>query len=363
MAPNRLSRSGRVELTLGLLALAGILAAGAALAVRREAPVEPGLVVNSAELDFGTVWEQPAFRHTFAVTNPTDRSVRVADIQTGCGCTTIEPRSFTVAPGGRQELTAALNLAGRAGNRSVGAFRVELLPLIAHQPPGSRTVWVLKGDVRQNPIELPEPVIDFGDEVVVGAPVPSRTVEVSVPDGSSLTELRAVVSGDVGTARVAPAGPGRWRVDIAPTDGLPRGPFAFAVRVEASAAGAGPFPAKEVRVTGTVRDDVAAWPATVNFGALEIGETGREYVVLASHVGRPFRVTRVEEAAGTTARPAEEQVGDGSRTFVVEQQSVEPGHQVNRVAFHVAFTEPPPGSPSEMVVALETAYYGTASRP
>lgn len=266
MAPGRLSRCGRIELTVGLLALAGIVAAGTALAARRAAPVEPGLVVEPGDLDFGTAWEQPALRHAFAVTNPTDRPVRVAEIKTGCGCTKVEPQAFTVPPDGRQELAVTLDLTGRAGNGRIGSFRVELLPLIAHQPPGGRTTWELAGNVRRNPIELSEPAVDFGDDVIAGEPVPIRTIDVSLADGSPFDDLRAETDVKSGAARIEPAGPGRWRLEVAPAEGLPHGPFEFTVRLTAAGDGTGPFPAQEVRVTGTVRHDIAAWPAAANFG-------------------------------------------------------------------------------------------------
>ena len=135
------SRAGRIELTLGLLVLAAIVGAGIGLTLARNTPVDPGLSIEAGALDFGAVWEQPAYRHSFTVANPTDRPIRVADFQTGCGCTTVEPRSFTVEPGATQTLTATLNLAGYGGK----AFSVELFPKLAHQPPGERTAWRLSG--------------------------------------------------------------------------------------------------------------------------------------------------------------------------------------------------------------------------
>lgn len=362
MAPNRLPRSGRVELTLGLLALAGVVAAGVALAARRTTPVEPGLVVDPADLDFGTAWEQPAFRHTLTVTNPTGRPVRVADVQTGCGCTTVEPKSFTVPSGGRQELTANLNLTGRAGSGRVGSFGVELRPLIAHQPPGSRTTWALKGDVRRNPIEPSEPSVDFGDEVIVGESAPTREIEVALAE-RGFDGLRAEVTGDAGSARVEPAGEGRWRVEVAPVETLPPGRFEFLVRLTATRQQGGPLPSKDIRVTGIARHDIAPWPDTVNFGPLAIGEAGQEYVVLASHAGRPFEVTHIEAPEGVLIKPAAEQLGDGSRTFVVEQRAAKTGHQTGRAAFYVAPSGSSAGGSGELVLSLETAYYGTAAQP
>ncbi len=69
------ARHGRIELTIGLLLLAGIVGAGVGLALARGTPVEPGVVVEPAGLDFGNVWEQPAYRlPSRSSMNPTSQS-------------------------------------------------------------------------------------------------------------------------------------------------------------------------------------------------------------------------------------------------------------------------------------------------
>lgn len=360
MTLDRTSRRGRIELAAGLCLLAVVVGAGAGLALRRHTPVDPGLVVAPADLDFGTAWEQPAFRHTFAVTNPTDRPVRVAEIRTGCGCTTVEPQSFTVPPGGRQELTAELDLTGRAGGEAA-PFAVELLPNIAHQPPGGRTVWTLRGDVRPNPIIVSEAAIDFGDEYVVGESAPSREIEVMLAEGSAFDDLRAVGLGNPGRVEIQEVGPRKWRLAIAPADGLPAGPFEFSVRIETILDGQGPTTFREIAATGTVRDDVAAWPTAVDFGVLETGEIGEEYVILASHSGRPFEVARIETPGGVTVEPTADQAGNGSRTFVVTQRAHERGDQKGEVMFYVRRGEPWDATGEVVPVRLRASYYGMQS--
>ncbi|MDQ3331701.1 MAG: DUF1573 domain-containing protein [Planctomycetota bacterium] len=392
------SRSGRIELIGGLLLLAGIVGAGIGLALARSTPVEPGVVVDAAGLDFGGVWEQPAYRHEFTLSNPTDSPIRIAEIKTGCGCTRVEPQSFTIEPGETQSLAATLDLTGRGG----GPFAVDLLPLLAHQPPGDRTVWVLRGKVWKNPIELAEPSIDFGGDVILGEPPPTREIVISLSGDAGFEALEAhVVEGqgsvtleatdaDLGTregeAHAEPrygagadfrqsgsagASPSwrpasrtsdpmarRWRLLATPPEGLPIGPFQFTVRLEPTSASSKPLPFRDILVKGTVRDDIAAWPATVNFGVLEVGETGQEYVVLSSHRNRSFEVVRIETPEGVTAKLAKEQLEDGSRTFVVAQTAMKRGDQKGEIVFHVRREKPGANASNEVSIRVQISVYG-----
>ncbi|MBA3313688.1 MAG: DUF1573 domain-containing protein [Planctomycetota bacterium] len=349
-----LCRSGRVELTVGLLLLAGIVGAGIGLALARSTPVAPGVTVSPADLDFGSAWEQPAYRHEFTLSNPTDQPIRFAEIKTGCGCTRVEPQSFTMEPGASRTLAATLNLVGRGGS----SFSVDLLPLLAHQPPGDRTVWTLRGKVQRNPIALSQPSIDFGDEVILSEPLPTREIEISLADEPPFEDLQArIVEGD-GQVTLETLEDGRWRLLAKAPDDLPLGPFTFTVRVEPTVASSRPVPFREVVVTGTVRDDVAAWPSRVNFGVLELGKTGREYVVLSSHRGRPFEVTKIETPEGVTVALADEQLGDGGKTFVVEQQSTGKGDRKSQFVFHIRRLEAREGETDSLSIAVKTSHYG-----
>lgn len=84
--------------------------------------------------------------------------------------------------------------------------------------------------------------------------------------------------------------------------------------------------------------------------------------MLASHAGRPFEVMRVDAPEGAAVEPAkgDEQIGDGSRTFVVSQRAARTGQRTGRVVFHVASTAPS-GEPAALILELETMYFGTAA--
>ncbi|MGC1272404.1 MAG: hypothetical protein WBC44_01760, partial [Planctomycetaceae bacterium] len=103
----------------------------------------------------------------------------------------------------------------------------------------------------------------------------------------------------------------------------------------------------------------SAWPASLNFGALAVGETGEEYVVLASHRGHGFAIERIESPAGMTVQPAKEQLADGSRTFVIQQKATASGNQKDEILFHVRRGESSEADRERVTIRLALSYYGT----
>ncbi|MGC1272101.1 MAG: hypothetical protein WBC44_00230, partial [Planctomycetaceae bacterium] len=103
----------------------------------------------------------------------------------------------------------------------------------------------------------------------------------------------------------------------------------------------------------------SAWPASLNFGALAVGETGEEYVVLASHRGHGFAIERIESPAGVTVQPAKEQLADGSRTFVIQQKATAGGDQKDEILFHVRRGDSSEADRERVTIRLALSYYGT----
>src|SRR5688500_6103660 len=92
MAPDRLSRSGRIELTLGLLALVGTGAGCSAelgATPARESQGSQVIEDGAVELvhDFGVVLPQAKHSHSFTVRNTSAKPWTLASIRSGCTCT------------------------------------------------------------------------------------------------------------------------------------------------------------------------------------------------------------------------------------------------------------------------------------
>ena len=64
--------------------------------------------------DFGEAWEDQRYAWVIPLTNPTHATVRVLDVRASCTCVNIEPRTFTIPPGGTRDIKLVLDLTPRA---------------------------------------------------------------------------------------------------------------------------------------------------------------------------------------------------------------------------------------------------------
>ena len=107
------------------------------------------LDVKRERLNFGKVTAQSRFLWTIPITNRSSDIVRIEDIKSSCHCTSIEPRSFSLAPGDTGEITLTLDL--RAGSLNEAEmltrpFTIELLPIVEGFEEGDM-IWHVNGDI------------------------------------------------------------------------------------------------------------------------------------------------------------------------------------------------------------------------
>jgi hypothetical protein len=83
-------------------------------AAKPAAPIET-LVLKETEFDFGKIPQGKPVTHVFEVVNKGKDSLKIANVQASCGCTTPEwERDKAVAPGGSTKITVGFN-AGAEG--------------------------------------------------------------------------------------------------------------------------------------------------------------------------------------------------------------------------------------------------------
>ena len=75
-------------------------------------PSEDLLVLKEKEFNFGKIPQGKPVTHIFEVTNKSNDTLRIVNIQASCGCTTPEwDRDKAVAPGGSTKITVGYNAA------------------------------------------------------------------------------------------------------------------------------------------------------------------------------------------------------------------------------------------------------------
>lgn len=175
---------------LPLTALAGLLAAHAALAA-------PRITCDEPIHDFGVSRNAEAIDHTFVLRNAGDSELVINQVRTSCGCTTTTLAKQTLAPGENVPLAVHFSLVGRQGPQTKfiyvdcndpgslqyrlelkGEIRVDLevkpprvyLSQIPEMPPSERTVTVVSN------LEKPLRILSAETNNLPGATVGVETV-------------------------------------------------------------------------------------------------------------------------------------------------------------------------------------------
>lgn len=108
-------------LTIHVTAQSPLVAANAKpVAVENPKPVSPvtedALVLKEVEFDFGKIPQGKPVTHVFEVLNNSKDSLRIANVQASCGCTTPEwDREKVQAPGEKTKITVGYNAASEGG--------------------------------------------------------------------------------------------------------------------------------------------------------------------------------------------------------------------------------------------------------
>ena len=251
------------------------------------------------------MWETSRYAFKLPVKNQTSEAVHVANVVGSCSCIHIEPRTLDLAPGEVRDIDLTVDLT-RAALKDDGTdarpFEAELYPLLESGGLAGES-WPIKATVR-SPFRVAPAYIDFG-EVMRGDKPSTATLRVHCPP--EVRGLAGRPEGRLGgraadvfarcTVRVHRGGHaerhpgGRW--------------LNTSVVMSAEVPGQGKV-TKEVPVVGRLLDDVYCVPDFLSFGAVPVGQTSEDMVLLRSRSGRKFEIVGIDldEASDITAAPA-----------------------------------------------------------
>src|SRR5262249_46331017 len=124
--------------------------------------------IPESDRDFGEGWEQQEFQLTLPVINSTHEEIRIASIDSSCGCLSLSPLFLVVPAMGSAQIEIKLDL--RFNPAETPEPREVVVQLAPHfegskQPP---PVWTVKGRVR-SPVRLKKRFAFLGD-IVRGQP-------------------------------------------------------------------------------------------------------------------------------------------------------------------------------------------------
>jgi hypothetical protein len=254
--------------------------------------------------DFGTVAKGSILRHSFRITNRSNREVHVTGWKPKCGCTGVTVGAQTIPPGAQTTIEAVFDTTKFSG------FKASGLTLTIDRP-ALRSVDYELSCFIQDEVSVSPGVLDF-DEVRRGSPA-DRTVTLRYLGGNAewrVVEMRhensALTAKLVEQPRTS-AGELSYQL-IARLDakGLKNGNFRDQVTLVTNDPQRQTIP---VSVAARVVSDVTLSPTVLNLGQLRPGQRIERTVLLKGP--EPFRVLDAKAAEGQIATVGE--ASDASR--------------------------------------------------
>lgn len=290
-----------------------------------------GLAVSKADLDFGEAWEDPEFVRKLTILNRGNQSVRVLKLHGGCECTSVEPFSLEIPPGGSRVVMVKIDLTHRYPYQ-FGVDRRELVVPIHAEFAGrglAAESWKVLGVVKSR-VSVDGRELAFADLCGQGESV-TRAMKATahVP----LANLEASCPPDMAKVVVVPAPkrPGGYDVRVTPRPDLPLGPFKFDVGLSATMSDGAKHRCVAFRVTGEMGSPARVIPGTVLLGEHLVGSTTEATVSLRLPADG-WTVDRVETELPTTkvtrAPPLDERP-----TYRITQTIPKPGDGSCQVHF------------------------------
>lgn len=80
--------------------------------------IQPKLVLQQNNFDFGDIKQGETVSHTFVLTNNGGDLLKITDVKASCGCTAAKPEKSELAPGESTNLVVTFNSAGRMGKQT-----------------------------------------------------------------------------------------------------------------------------------------------------------------------------------------------------------------------------------------------------
>lgn len=315
---------------------------------------EAGLMADPRVLDFGEVWEDADFHWKLPIRNTTTQEIKVLDFAVSCTCVSLKPRSFTLAPGEVKELELSLDLTRRKRlPQGQEVFQALLLPKIKGSIARTQG-WTLHGRVRQL-LKFNPAVAVFGD-LIRGQSAPDVLINVE-----SVLPLRSLdKKGKESNAcvQVVQKGSRKFELTVTPPSTLPAGPFHLEIPIQPTGQDGKLLPAKKLIVVGIMHEDVEPMPSPLVFGALPIGETVKETVVLKSITGKPFKVEEWQSLSYGLRVELVEMGDKMEASFAVSQNGTTAGNQWTEARFRVHV-----GNQPSQEIPLKIFYHGQEKAP
>lgn len=343
-----------------ILGLSAGLASWAGLYARKwwqptDQGVVEGLMIPTANLDIGEVWEEKDFVWQLPIRNVTRDTIEIRKFITSCGCTAIDPPKLTIQPNQTAIVKATIDLTHRSyaeAGLSERPLGISLHPITSRSRPGERG-WQVHGTVHSR-VTLDAKSVHFGEEPVRGQAAVKRRVlaTVHVP----CQDLEAKANPLVATASVKrrESDPSRFEITIAVNPEMLPGNFQTNARISVVTPNGDRELAFLLPIAGEMQPEVRLLPARVLMPPTPLGETAEAVVTLQAPPEAKVALDHIEIGdPGLRVEPAVIEGIPSDRAYRLLQQVAKEGEQTNTVRFF--FRKP---GQKIITVAVEVCFRG-----
>lgn len=336
----------------------GLLAGKRHLSTERHHPV---LVVAPESLRVGRVDATPDLPWMLKVTNVSQRTVRVVDIKTSCGCSQIEPSSFQIQPGESRSVQMHIKL---VVTRAVGAtglespMEIRIVPIIegSNLPPA---YWTLTATVIAPCLLDSDRVVFAGtDALIEGQSVTPKTIRGALSEDDLTVTPKPEHDGDIVDVKYLDGGR-QIELSVQPAADRPQGWFSSAVELQLANRTGVSRGQLRLQVEGEVLPPVLFYPRSFMLGTLPLGKSVRERIFVDCTHGALLDASPQSEGINVAIEASSERHSSVTVDFVVrslgpQQSSITLVYQSNDGK--ISTPEIPlclTGIPSETEIAIE----------
>jgi uncharacterized cupredoxin-like copper-binding protein len=120
--------------------------------------VEPKLVLQQIEHDFGDIVQGEVVSHVFVLSNSGGNLLTIDKVRPSCGCTAAMPEQNELGPGESTNLTVSFNSKGRMGNQK------KIVRIETNDPESPQQIITIKGNVVAGDVKQDvKPVLEFSE--------------------------------------------------------------------------------------------------------------------------------------------------------------------------------------------------------
>jgi hypothetical protein len=323
-----------------------------------ESEIQLRLVIPDEELELGRVYETSAREHVFHISNTSARPVTILTFETTCNCLGITPNgNVTLQPNETRSFAVKLSLAShnpQARWQVDEPYKVRFAAVYALDGQTQRSFeWVLNCTL--------VPTIRFRPSLYLGV-ISKRQLRIE-------RSVEILATDEVGDIECAPSH--GWTVEVTrkPSEAVGKR-FVATIRSQGmlecrqvnDAVRLIPFgpndqalPAKELKITGAIVEDVVSVPADVHFGRQVCGTSGVDAIRLHSLTNGKFQVKKAISRSGNVLVAP---VANESGCFSIRCRFTESGNQETAADFVI---EDEDGSQYSLLVPIR--YCGTNAHP